>query len=310
VEQALAGASTAWVSCRASGADPGGLLLAALEAARAEAPGTADVLLERLKGGVPPDVLATARTMLRELDVLLVEPIFFVFDDAEQIGVASLPLVGELLDARTTRLRIVLCARRPLGLRLARLEATGRLTELGERDLAFDAGECAELLAARSGREPTEGEVEAALAGHTRLAARARTRCVGLGGARWRPRALPGRGGARAARPGDPSDGAGVERRRGHHPGRRRGPCATRRPRRPARSGRAPAASCTERTDAVAYHPLLRDLLRERWLAEVADAERARLLASAAAALLADGRLAEAIDAWLEAQQPEPALAR
>ena len=55
-----------------------------------------------------------------------------------------------------------------------------------------------------------------------------------------------------------------------------------------------------ERPHALAYHPLVRELLRERWRRERSPAEQAALMSRVAAPLADEGRTLAAIDAWLD----------
>ncbi|MEU4689984.1 LuxR C-terminal-related transcriptional regulator [Actinoplanes sp. NPDC023714] len=89
-------------------------------------------------------------------------PLVIVLDDLQEItepGVLE-DLAGLLRDP-PPRLRLVLITRTDPELPLHRLRAAGELTEIRAHDLAFRAGEAAELLAARGG--PVPGAVLAAL---------------------------------------------------------------------------------------------------------------------------------------------------
>lgn len=311
VEQALEGRTAAWLSCRSRDLAVDRLLVDALQAIRRAVPGAADVLLESVgAGGAPLTAIGLTRAMLDELEALLVEPLVFVLDDAEQLADARpmLDLLEQLLETEQDRLRIVICTRRPLELRIARAQATGRVSLISESDLAFSAEETAALLAIQLGRTPTDDEVtdtmQATLGWPLGIALGATIGNPNGGIARFMSEEVLGgldpqlRAAmltssaveeitpAMAEALGLPSD-----------LGRRLG-----------RLGvlLRPVAG---RPDALAYHPLLRDHLRAVWQSEAAPGERAAVLSRAAAQLLREGRTTEAIDAWLGAGEPLPALA-
>lgn len=158
--------NAAWVRCTPDDADPGHLLVRLLDALHRAVPGAVDVLRERLLGSVgvvPP--LDALRRLMAELDDLLVDRIVIALDDAEQLGDApgALELVTELLTLPEDKVRVAVAGRRAPALRIAKLRASGGVTELGAGDLAFSAEECAELLRRRHAREPTADEVDAAM---------------------------------------------------------------------------------------------------------------------------------------------------
>jgi LuxR family transcriptional regulator, maltose regulon positive regulatory protein len=165
LEQALAGREgpTAWVSCASVGGDAGLLLMALIERVRRTAPGSVDVLAERLETTRQRvDVVSLTRLLRAELEQLLVEPLVLVLDDGEELDGSgeALEVVNVLLQADPAALRLAVASRRPLELRTAKLAASGRLAVLGGDDLAFSPDECAELLARRHGRAPTAEEVD------------------------------------------------------------------------------------------------------------------------------------------------------
>jgi DNA-binding SARP family transcriptional activator len=92
----------------------------------------------------------------------LIDPLNLVIDDAEHLDEAegSLRLVSELIRAELPTLRIAVAGRRSLALRVAKPRAAGRLAEMDESELGFDAEECAALLRLRGGREPLPEEIE------------------------------------------------------------------------------------------------------------------------------------------------------
>ena len=125
-------------------------------------PGVAEEYSERLGAAIDPiDAEDVARNLVEDLERLLVEPLVIAIDDAERLDDApALAIIDALLDGADQVLRIGLCSRRALGLRLARLKATGRFSELGPADLAFSPAECAACLRLVRGQEPSSDEVD------------------------------------------------------------------------------------------------------------------------------------------------------
>jgi ATP/maltotriose-dependent transcriptional regulator MalT/DNA-binding SARP family transcriptional activator len=156
-----------WVSCGQSAGEAGRLLLSVVSGIASAVPGAADVLAERLSVGAEPvDVRAATSGLLAELERLLVERLVIVFDDAEELDgdEASLALVDQFLASRNSRLSIAIATRRPLPLKVAKLRATGALTEFDSSQLCLTAAEAEELLRLRHGRAVSDDEVEGALA--------------------------------------------------------------------------------------------------------------------------------------------------
>lgn len=178
--------------------------------------------------------------------------------------------LGALLDADAGVLRLVVLSRVRPALRLARRVAAGKLAVFDEADLRFDAAECAALLRERDGREPSEDAVVEALAAtHGWPLGLA----LGLGAddelAQYVVEELL-----------DPLDAS------------------------------ARAATLASAVDgSYVWHPLIREALRARWRLERPPGERAALLARVAGELHAAGRPADAVDAWLEADRPQSAIA-
>jgi LuxR family transcriptional regulator, maltose regulon positive regulatory protein len=161
---ALRGGAAAWVRCSELDRDPGRLLSDLVGTLASAAPGAADVLGERLAHApLQIDAAVASRELSRELERLLVEPLTIVFDDAEQLAGSpeASAVVRDLLVTSTQALRVAVAARVALPLRLSKLQAGGRLSQLGPADLAFSPDECAELLRAASGGEPSAGELDA-----------------------------------------------------------------------------------------------------------------------------------------------------
>ena len=76
------------------------------------------------------DALAATRELLADLPRLLVEPLSLVIDDAEHLVGAdeSLELLSEMIRAEPGSVHVAIASRRPLELRVAKPQATGRLT--------------------------------------------------------------------------------------------------------------------------------------------------------------------------------------
>ncbi len=167
LEEALAATSmpAAWVRCSPADRDAAQLVLDVLGAIRRAVPGAADVLAETLAAATAPiDAAAACRRLVADLEELLVEPLAVVLDDAERLATSPGSLeVVQLLLSGAGRLRLAIATRRPLSLRLAKLSAAGAVLEIGPVDLAFDARECADLLALRRGRPAVGPEVEAVM---------------------------------------------------------------------------------------------------------------------------------------------------
>lgn len=304
-------ARTAWVSATPAHREPGPLLANLMDTLRAAVPGAADVLAERLATGAEPlDPLVAARSLVSDLERLLVERLVLVIDDAECLEAAteSLELVNFLLGAAPDFLGVAIASRRGLGLRTAKLQAAGRLRELGPAELAFSAGECAELLdELRGGAAPSE-EVD-------RLMSATHGWPLGI--------ALAARAGAAEAGRDRSREGVfaflAEEVLNDLEPQLRQA----------VTDSSVPAELNSEVLDALGlpedlleelanralfvrpldpgersyrYHPLFREFLLERLHAERPPGRVRELHAGAARALSAEGRPAEALEHWLEAE--------
>ena len=151
-----------WLRATQADRDPGRLLARLVERMRAQLPGVAEDHADRLAQAVAPlDVQAVAQDLVEELERLLVEPLFVAVDDAEHLeGSPSLAIIDALLAAGGELIRVGLCSRRSLRLRLAKLRGNGRLLELGSADLAFSPVECGACLRTVRGRDPTSDEID------------------------------------------------------------------------------------------------------------------------------------------------------
>lgn len=161
LREALAGDQVAWLSC--AEAEENRLLARLIHIVGATLPVAPGVLAEwlaRADGAVGPVV--ASRELVAELEARLVEPLVVALDDAECLAsnAGALAVVQVLLAGTGGRLRVALCSRVPLGLRLGRLRTSGRLSEMNAGDLALDGAACAGVLRARAGTEPTHEEVE------------------------------------------------------------------------------------------------------------------------------------------------------
>ncbi|MFL5891592.1 MAG: BTAD domain-containing putative transcriptional regulator [Solirubrobacterales bacterium] len=156
-------APAAWIGCSDNERGPRVLLLRIVRAIAAAAPGASDALAERLARGAQQfDPLEAMHELIWEAARLLVEPVVLVIDDAEHLDGAdeSLRLLGMLLRAEQTSLRVAVATRRPLELRVARPRAAGRLKEISTADLVFSSEECADLLRERTRVDPSPDDVE------------------------------------------------------------------------------------------------------------------------------------------------------
>lgn len=314
---ALRGGAAAWVRCSELDRDPGRLLADLVATLARAAPGAADVLGERLASApLQIDSAVASRELARELERLLVDPLTIVIDDAEQLADAAeaSAVVRDLLTSATPALRVAVAARVALPLRLSKLQASGRLAQLGTADLAFSPDECAELLQAASGQEPSSEELDtlwsategwplgvalsAASGGAPAPGARASAALVAfleeellwplgeeLRVALLESSLAPDLDADMLSALGLPAGLLDEAGRRG-----------------------VPLRSVDSGT-RVAYHPLVRDLLRER-LVEERPAERLRELHGALAEALEQAqRGPEAVEHWLAAGDSERAAA-
>ena len=139
----------AWVRCTPRERDPGHLVASLLAAVPRALPGASvsvSEALERAQSTVQP--AATLEALLSELDLLLVDPIIIVVDDADNLAdaPAACAVLGQLLRHPSGGCRVAVLTRQPLGLPLGKPRAAGRVVELQESDLVFTARECAEYV--------------------------------------------------------------------------------------------------------------------------------------------------------------------
>jgi DNA-binding SARP family transcriptional activator len=307
LEQALThrGGPSAWLRTTRGDGDTGRLVGRLVDAVRLALPGLAEDYAERFAGAIEPlDAEEQARGLVDDIQRLLLEPLVVVIDDAERLdGTHAIAILNALLDGSGELLRVGLCSRRPLPLKLARLKATARVTELGPADLAFSPAECAECLRLVRGQEPSRDEVEELFAATegwplgVALAAAA--------GPSSEP--LPGRGREAIFEylAEEVFDGLAPELQRGLvdasiadelDPELERAlglPEAFR--------AEVVAAGVFVRPvgDSYALHPLFRDFLRARLRGEREAAELADLHLRVGGALASSGRTLEAIEHWL-----------
>jgi DNA-binding SARP family transcriptional activator/ATP/maltotriose-dependent transcriptional regulator MalT len=287
---------TVWISCRDAGGEAGRVLMGTVDGLRATVPGLIDVVSERFGASSEPiDVRTAAGALLGEVERLLVEPLTIVYDDAEEIADSdgALALLDRMLDARVAPLSLAIATRRPLPLKLAKLRAGGRLTELGPAELSFSAGECEELLRLRRGPGVTDADVAAAITASEGWP-------MGVAGAVSRETLFDYLAEELFDRLDEPSRLALVD-------------------------SAVPATLLPEDADALdadllgslrradpsgtcSYHPLFRAFLLERLRELRSDAQRAELHARAAAHLAVSGRPADAIGHWIEAGEFRAAL--
>ena len=324
LEQALASRTTpvAWVNCSDRERGPGILVTSVIDAISRAAPGTTDAMAERLATGIEPiDPPAAMRELTAELARLLVEPLVLVIDDAENLDGAdrSLRLVAQLLRAQVPRLHVAVSTRRALSLRVARLRAGGLLLEQSAGDLVFDAAECEQALALRTGANPSPAQVEAIM-----QATEGWPLGVGL---------VAAQGTAPEGGPAPISLSSAPEVRSylseeildSLDPELRVSAIDASVPRvvtpqvaaalnlpedfdnRLERAGMLVRRHGGER--GFSYHPLLREFLSDRARAELAPGERRRLHAAVAPAVADGGDKIGAIEHWLEAESWQEAVA-
>ena len=311
----LRGGAVAWVRCSESDRDAGRLLAHVVEALRAAAPGVADALGERLGAGMEPvDVLAATHALIGELDRLLVDPLTIAFDDAEHLdgAQAATGVLAALLAADVPRLRLAIASRRALALGAARLAAGGRLVAPDAGELAFSVDECARLLLDRRPGEAREEDAEelwAATEGWplgVALAARAE-----------RPPALLGRGASALARYLEEElmaslDSVLLDALVDASVVRELDPAmvdALGLPEDFVADAQRAGVPMRVAGGTAAYHPLVREVLSERFRRDRPEARRREVHARAAEALSAAGRGPDAIEHWLAAHAFERAAA-
>src|SRR4051794_27660045 len=287
---------TVWLSCRDAGGEAGRLLMGTVEGLRLTVPGLTDVVGERLAASNEQvDVRTAAGALLAEVERLLVEPLTIVFDDAEEIACSegALALLDRLLDVRVAPLSLAIATRRELPLKLAKLQVSGRLRELGPAELNFTAGECEELLRLRRGPGVTDEEVAAAITASEGWP-------MGVAGAVSRDTLFDYLAEELFDRLDPPAQLSLVD-------------------------SAVPATLLPQDEDAVdtelpgsllrpdpagtrSYHPLFRAFLLERLGDLRSERERAELHARAAAHLAVTGRQPDAIAHWIEAGEHRAAL--
>ena len=150
----------AWLSLDAGDNDPARFwrhVAAALDTVR---PGVAERVAAR-SGGQSAPFEAVATTLANEL-AGAAEPVVLVLDDYHLVQAPPVHQSLELLlEHPPVGLRLVLAGRADPPLPLARLRASGQLTELREADLRFTSQEAAELLRAAVGPELPDAAVAA-----------------------------------------------------------------------------------------------------------------------------------------------------
>jgi ATP/maltotriose-dependent transcriptional regulator MalT/DNA-binding SARP family transcriptional activator len=312
LDEALAARSvaSAWIRCSDSDRDPGHLVRRIVAAVQATAPGSVDVLAEQLAAAQQQvDAQGVTRELVAELERLLVDPLILVIDDAENLQPSpeAAAIVGSLLAADSPTLRVAVATRRPLPVKLAKLRSAGRLTQLGPDDLQFSTSDCEQLLTARSGRQPTLREVE-------RLfdATEGWPLGASLGALHSDRLGLEGTSRARLfdfleeevldELPAELRDGV-IEcavPRQLNRDCLRALRLPDRFPEMVARAGLALRALESE-PGWVAYHPLVRECLLERFESERTPQARRDVHACLGAALSAAGRAEDAIEHWLAA---------
>jgi DNA-binding SARP family transcriptional activator len=266
------------------------------------------------------DELAAVRKLLAELPRLLVEPLILVVDDAEQLDGAerSLALLSELIRAELPMLHMAVASRRPLGLRVAKARASGKLTELTGIDLAFADEECAALIGSLQGSDPAPDRVSEMME-----ATEGWPLGIGLAAAQEQRDGPRPRGVADLRSTLDLHAFFAEEFLESLTPELREAAIESSVARRvspevaaaldlPKDFGeRVEQAGMLVRRagDGFAYHPLLRDFLLERLADERGEEERRRLHGAVAPAIAAGGDQIEAIEHWIAAELWDEATA-
>jgi DNA-binding SARP family transcriptional activator len=314
LEEALAvrNALAVWIRCTPADADAGRLLRRLVHAISETAPGAVDLIAERLAGAQERvDARDVGQELVAELDRLLLDQLVVVLDDAEHLSGSALPLVDDLLAARSPVLAVALATRTDLPLRVAKLRAGGMLTELGAPELAFSPEECGALLRLRGRPDAEAARLFSATEGWPLGAAL---------GARYAD--VPALAGADSRGPlfdflqeevldrvDRPLRAALID---SSVPGELDRRCMDALglpadfPEQAAHAGLAPRP-VPDGDGRLAHHPLVREFLLERLPLEREETEVRELNARVATALTASGRSEDAIAHWLAAEAWEEA---
>jgi LuxR family maltose regulon positive regulatory protein len=136
----------AWLALDSGDDSPNTFWMYVASAIERACPGAGAAALEML-GRQPAPQLDTILKLLVNAIVAQSDALILVLDDYHLV---TTPAIHEslawLLDRMPTQLRLVIASRTPPALPLARLRASGRLTELGADDLRFTIAEAAALL--------------------------------------------------------------------------------------------------------------------------------------------------------------------
>ncbi len=158
------GRDASWVALRGADDDPV-VLIRSVVAALAPVADLAEVI--PLLTGPQPPLERRALPLLGEQLAAADRPLALVIDDVHLLGPQAAGLLDDLLAHLPTSARVLLVGRSlPPALRMARRELAGTLVVLGERDLAFDSAEVAQLAALHGC--PPDAEVAASLLTTTR----------------------------------------------------------------------------------------------------------------------------------------------
>jgi LuxR family transcriptional regulator, maltose regulon positive regulatory protein len=154
--------SVAWVSLDKSDDDPVRLWVYVIEAFRVVVPGFGDDPLELLQGSGAPDVLTQVvlPRLLNELQANDAE-LVLLLDDYHLISSPTChQTLGFFIDHLPANVHVVLSTRADPPLPVARLRASGELTELRIADLEFTDTEAASLLQDAMGLDLTQQAVQ------------------------------------------------------------------------------------------------------------------------------------------------------
>lgn len=296
-------------SCAAADGDPGALLVRLQEGLARIIPGAAEAVAVSIAAAtqrVEPEEVVHA--LAKQLEELLVEPLLLVLDDAEHAVARpdGARMLATLVSSHGPRLRVAVASRSPLP------PAASSATVIGPADLAFDASECARVLAARNWGDVGVTRVEAVME-------RTHGWPLGVAMGAGLERSLAGP----PAVPEDLVEFLDRKALQSMDEAERRAVLIASVPQaidpplaaalglpddlieRVQRRGLLPAGG--EEAGWLRFHPLVRDLLVERFEAEVPESERRALHLRLAEALAGGPEPAQAVDHWLRAGAWGPA---
>ncbi len=162
------GSSAAWYKLDLLDHDPLAFLAGAVRAMQRVSPGFGEALLRELESGpvldVPVELLAAR--FCSECDRLVTEDRHLVLDDYHEAmeAPAMNDVLGYLLENCPPTIHVVVLTRYEPVFRLEKLRLDGEVVRLPRDLLLFDAGQVAEVVSNRSGRDHDAGHVQKLLA--------------------------------------------------------------------------------------------------------------------------------------------------